>query len=214
MTCKYDNEKNTFDSIYPELFPVDFKPYNLSYGVWTAKWWQWAVSIPISNNPLLDNTGKHCMEGQEGPVWFLAGTAGKTYSSKRTCTIPSGKCILFPIIASEFSFAEYPSLKNEEELISSVAVDIDRWSLLEATVDGVQLQNLDKYRVKYGPFELILPTNNIWNVMPCSTKAVSDGFWVFLKPLKDGNHNITFSGIEPNFRTKVTYQIVVDTQKS
>ncbi|MDQ6865384.1 MAG: hypothetical protein M3044_16350, partial [Thermoproteota archaeon] len=30
----------------PGIFPVDSKPYGISYPDWTVKWWQWADSIP------------------------------------------------------------------------------------------------------------------------------------------------------------------------
>ena len=39
----------------------------------TGEWWQWALSIPTSVNPLLDTTGERCMIGQRGSTWFLAG---------------------------------------------------------------------------------------------------------------------------------------------
>ena len=28
------------------VFPPDSIPYGLTYGEWTAKWWQWAYSMP------------------------------------------------------------------------------------------------------------------------------------------------------------------------
>src|SRR5258706_4066400 len=39
----------------------------------SADWWQWALSIPTSVNPLTDTTGEHCNVGQRGEKWFLAG---------------------------------------------------------------------------------------------------------------------------------------------
>ena len=38
------------------VFPVDSKPYGLTYGEWTAKWWQWALSIPKDINPAGDTS--------------------------------------------------------------------------------------------------------------------------------------------------------------
>jgi hypothetical protein len=32
----------------------------------TAEWWQWALSIPTSVNPQLDDTGQNCMVGAAG----------------------------------------------------------------------------------------------------------------------------------------------------
>jgi hypothetical protein len=193
------------------IFTTDSKPYNLSYTEWTIKWWQWAMSIPQDKNPLIDKTGKYCAEGQNGPVWFLAGTSDKTHQAQRRCTIPNGKAILFPIIVSQFSFSEVPHITTDKELISHTAEDINRWSVLETTVDEIRLGHLDEYRIQSGPFELFVPDNNIWDIKPGPTKAASDGFWVFLGPLSDGNHTIRFHGIEPNYETAVTYNLTIVT---
>ena len=53
-------------------------------------------------------------KSQSGPVWFLAGTFGG--KAERTCTIPSGKAILFPPINTECSYKENPMLKTESDL--------------------------------------------------------------------------------------------------
>jgi hypothetical protein len=189
---------------------VNSTPYNVPYGQWTARWWQWFHSIPVEKHPACDNTGENAGVNQNDPdVWFLAGTTGKTHSAIRSCSIPSGKSMLFPIIASLFSFAEVPFIKTDEELISYTAKDIDNYSHLEASIDGQKLQNLDQYRVQFGPFDITFPSHNIWNVKSGFTRAVSDGFWVFLKPTNDGYHKISFHGIEPNFYTTVTYHIVI-----
>ena len=201
---KFSPEQNS-----PNLFPSDSKPYNLSYKEWTSKWWQWVISIPKGKNPLCDHTGKNCAEGQYGPVWFLAGTSDKTHKPERRCVIPTGKAILFPIIVSQFSYSEVPFIKTDAELISYTAKDINRWSLLEVTIDGVKLPNLSEYRIQIGPFDLLIPEGNIWDIRPGPTRAVSDGFWVFLEPLSDGNYIVSLHGREPNFETRVTYYISI-----
>ena len=191
------------------LFSIESEPYDLSYQKWTARWWQWALSIPKNANPLTDRTGQHSAEGQSGPVWFLAGTTGQTFIAERNCIIPRRKAILFPVLVSQFSFSEMPHVTEDSELISQTAKDIDQCSLLEATVDGINLLNLQNYRIQYGPFDLDLPADNIWNVRMGPTRAVSDGFWLFLKPLSEGDHTIEFHGIEPHFETHVRYHITV-----
>jgi hypothetical protein len=55
------------------VYSARSKPYGLSYGEWSARWWQWILSIPTQMNPNLDSTGAHCAEGQSGHVWFLPG---------------------------------------------------------------------------------------------------------------------------------------------
>ena len=60
----------------PAVYPLDSKPYGLTYSDWGAKQWQWLISIPSSKSPMSDNVGTRCAVGQQGPVWFLLGTSG------------------------------------------------------------------------------------------------------------------------------------------
>jgi hypothetical protein len=78
------------------IAPSDSLPGGKSYEQWAAKWWQWAESIPYPINPIYDTTGADCAVSQHGRVWFLAGTSG--FDATRSCTIPAGKMIFFPII--------------------------------------------------------------------------------------------------------------------
>ena len=54
------------------LSPTE-KHHGKTYGEWGDAWWQFVVSIPTPNNPLIDPTGADCDVGQSGPVWFLVG---------------------------------------------------------------------------------------------------------------------------------------------
>ena len=66
----------SLDSKYPSggnggqiaVFSAGDKPYGLTYGKWTAKWWQWAYSVPKEVNPAYEYTGKYCSDGQSSPV--------------------------------------------------------------------------------------------------------------------------------------------------
>ena len=58
----------------------------------TAQWWQWVLSIPVFENPLLDQTGEKCVVGQRGPVWFLAGNFGGGETT-RSCSVPEGNLL-------------------------------------------------------------------------------------------------------------------------
>ncbi len=196
----------------PGILPPDSKPYGLSYGEWSAKWWQWALSIPTDRNPLIDTTGEFCGEEQSGNVWFLAGTFGG--SATRTCTIPAGKAILFPIINAECSTVEGNGETKAE--LSACAKDlIDLVTVKEATVDGVSLQNLDSYRVQSPLFTFTIPPDNILGIdtggTSESSNSVSDGYWILLAPLSVGEHTVHFRGVVPefNFETEVTYELTV-----
>jgi hypothetical protein len=58
-----------------------------SFNTLSAKWWQWATSIPTSKNPLLDTTGSNCMVGNTAymvPGWRLWRRYNHTHMF-RTC---------------------------------------------------------------------------------------------------------------------------------
>jgi len=191
----------------PMFFKTNSRPYGKSYVKWTEKWWQWAFSIPKDLNPIIDKIGENCGRGQEGPVWYLAGTTQKTINAKRRCVIPHQRSILFPIIVSQFSRSEKPTM-TDQELVRYTAKDIDQVSFLELIIDDYPLTDPSIYRVK-SYFRLDLVEGNIWDIKPGPTMVASDGFWVFLKPLSEGKHSINFQGVEPNFKTHVTYRITI-----
>jgi hypothetical protein len=199
----------------PAIFLPDSQPYGLTYGEWTAKWWQWAHSITTENNPQLDETGEDCTQAQNqtGPVWFLAGTSGG--SAERTCTIPAGKAILIPIINAAYVGT---AGETEEDMRTGVKEWIDTVTTLEGSIDGVPLQNLSNYRVQSPAFNDTLPNDNVLGEPEGTYLAVSDGYWIFLEPLPPGEHEIRLHGViidpaaispTPSFETAVTYHLIV-----
>jgi hypothetical protein len=201
---------NSSMSSTPTPFPVDILQYNLTYGEWTARWWQWLVSIPEDRNPAADETGENCGEGQSGPVWFLAGTFGGL--NVRNCDIPAGKYIMFPVINAECSYAEYPDLRTEPELRSCAVSSNDGVTELMVTIDGqaINESQLRSYRVQSPLFNLTLSENNIFGLPPSTTQAVSDGFWVILPPLGPGQHEIHFRGALVDFTTESVNNFVTE----
>lgn len=198
----------------------------------TAKWWQWAVSIPAASNPIVsdtttDPTGELCDVKQSDVVWFLAGTTGG--SATRKCTIPFGKAILFPILTAEWSVAEAEGLggncfipnvmsgTSEEALRECAKVTIDHVTLKQADIDGVNVQNLDNYRVQSPLFGFKAVQNNVFAIPKGKSQSVSDGYWILLPSLPKGQHTVHFHGTaefsEPElgftFDTEVTYHISI-----
>lgn len=188
-----------------KVFPGNSSPYNSTYGQWTAKWWNWLVSFPdntsnstLTQNPGQDPSGKSCALGQTGPVWFLAGSTGKSGPlTVRTCTIPTGKAILFPVVNYECSYLENPGSKNEADLRDCAVSQENQVRDPQVTVDGVDLSSQIQ-RVHSPLYTLVLPQNNIFGVRvndgdkSVSTQSVSDGFWLLLPPLTAGSHQIGF----------------------
>jgi hypothetical protein len=190
------------------VFPVDSKPYGKSYADWSAIWWQWLLSIPKDKSPAGDSTGGNCGTNQQGPIWFLAGTFGG--AAERTCTIPSGKAIMFSALNSECSYAEYPDEKTESDLLECAKTFQDQTTSAQVTINGTAIENLDKFRIQSPLFNVTLPENNVFGISSGPTQAVSDGLWVILKPLPVGEHKIGFKGSSVDFTTGATNTFVSD----
>ena len=65
---------------------------------------------------------------------------------------------------------------------------------LQASINGTAILGLDKFGIQSSLFNFTLPKDNILSLPPQTTSAVSDGNWVFLKPLPIGNYLISFKG--------------------
>jgi len=177
------------DAENPGIYSADSNPYGDTYPVWTAKWWQWFIGIPNSEQPFADTTGAKCNTNQTGPVWYLVGSAGRV---ERNCTVPSGKAILFPILNTECSYSETPTIKNKEEL-RNCAVEANNDAVLSASIDSRNIKNIDKYRITSDLFNVSYPSDPVFPTNSNSSKAVSDGWFIMLEPLKPGQHEIKFS---------------------
>lgn len=201
----------------PDTFAPDTRPYNMTYGEWSAAWWQWLLSIPEEHNLSIDKTGENCHVGQDNPnVWFLSGTSGGF--AERKCTIPAGKAILISPIEVECSYAEFPALKTESELRQCAKEDQDNVRNVRLAVDEVLLDDWREYRTSSPLFNITLPENNILGLRPQKTQAVSDGYFIMLKPLPVGEHIVDSSGSlvdvtttgTLNFASEVRYHITVN----
>lgn len=173
-----------------------------SYGDWSAQWWQWILSIPEATNPNLDTTGQFCGEGQAGPVWFLGGSFGND-PVDRTCTVPAGKLLFFPIVTSLFGSGVFDCdptvpnvLCNLAELRQSADAALADVSL-QLVIDGaaVPVRTLHRQRVTSPVLTLTYPEDNVVGE-PAGTYSpqVADGYWVMLRALPPGDHTLDFRG--------------------
>lgn len=175
------------------LFHSKERPFGYTWQYWTTKWWQWFLSIPKVDSPAMDTTGEKSSVEQSDPnVWFLAGsTNGKV---KRTVRIPSGKAVLFPVINVTISNAEDPTMNDDADMISFVKRHMDDIVEKRASIDGEDLLISEKFRAKSTPFEFYYPPNNIFGAQEGPTRGVGDGYWIFMRPLQPGIHNIRTYG--------------------
>lgn len=213
----------------PVIRSPDTKVQGMTYGEWSAAWWKWAYSIPAAMNPL--NDGPDCANGsvgQFGPVWFLGGAWSPTkikgqFVAKvvRNCTVPNGKTLFFPIVNSECSTLEGDG-NSYDVLLACAKGLIDLATNLGATIDGIQIQNLNTYRAESPPFTFgPLPDGSLLQqagiqgaVAGASSLAAADGYYLMVAPLSNGPHQIHFSASVPTYKFSIdiTYNLAVGSQ--
>jgi hypothetical protein len=182
-----------------------------TYGQWSAVWWQWIAAIPTPENPVTDLTA-NCAVHQQGPVWFLAGAAGNHSPS---CTVPEGKAILFPVINGECSQVEGNG--DTDPVLRACAADLmEHVTETSASVDGTPIPlgsppDHSRFRFQSPLFQITFADPNPFTSASGTGPSVADGFWVLLKPLREGRHTIDFHGNAPDFGFELTvhYTILV-----
>lgn len=181
-----------------KIAPPQSQPYGKSYGEWQVAQWQWLFSMPVDQHPLFDTAD--CGTGQSGKVWFLGGTYAVSGNATRDCTVPVGTALFFPILDVECATAEGNGT-TFEELSACAEWVMDHAKDVAAEIDGVPVKNMEKYRGQsplftWGP----LPENNVqqyvgWDFPAGTTsEAVSDGYFLMVRPLSEGDHTVHFAG--------------------
>jgi hypothetical protein len=176
-----------------EFHSPESNPYGLTYGQWTVKWWKWALSVHEERNPIVDTSGENASISNNDPdVFFLAGTLGGAKVERR-CEVPANRSILFPVINYEVNSTDDPQFRTDKELVAGVKRDIDDILNLETTVDGIKVKI---FRICSDPPIFDLEDNFESAIAKNSNlkRASSDGYWVFLKPLNKGEHELFFAG--------------------
>jgi hypothetical protein len=202
------------------VIPPSEKPFDKSYSQWSAAWWQWMFSLPVTANPQFDTAD--CSAGQHGQVWFLAGTFSSGAISRK-CTVPASKALFFPVANAwadntGCAGSACPPTSNSASQLAAIAKSIQDSAIgLSCTIDGRPvhgLSNQSAYRVTAN-FSYTLPNdpNNVINYFVLNfcgaalpgcyasggtvSPAATDGVWVMLAPLEAGKHTIHFTAASP-----------------
>jgi hypothetical protein len=180
----------------------------------TGEWWNWALQDPSPMEGSYSG-GTQC-EGEyvEG-VLFLAGAVSAD-PVERTCTVPAGTPVLFPVVNVICSAAWPTDPRPYDECATRFTNEtVDPPSTWYATLDG---KDLKRQRIASGLFQWTVESDdNPFGLDAGTYEAGSDGLWVFLKHgLKPGEHTIVFGGMyeDTPFGTfegaRVTYHLTAE----
>ena len=176
----------------PGVIPIEGRFAGLTYGEWSARWWQWYWATATVDSPSLDPTGALAGEGQSGPVWFLTWPLVDP-TATREITVPVGKALLFPATNHDSLFDLPPTATPEQR--RQAALSIFDWIVsTSADVDGRPIENLTSYRAVSPEYSVELPPDNIFGA-PAGTygPTFSAGYYVLLAPLSRGLHTVHFA---------------------
>jgi hypothetical protein len=170
--------------------------------MWSARWWMWAASFDGADSPVADRLGTRCGAGQEGEAFFLAGAYGSRVVN-RTCTVPAGKYLFFPLV--NYIVMPEDGAGNCEILKSDAREMTDSPSRLFAELDGKALPGVDAQRAA---------PENCFNLNAKSggpkLMSASNGYWIMLRPLPKGRHTLHFGGVLPSLSQDITYTLRVE----
>lgn len=195
----------------PRVLPPDSRVQGLTYGEWSAKWWQYVLSIPTADNPLTGGTGNQCVYQRIGNVGLVAvdPLVGETIE----CQVPAGMILYLDILSAECSTVEEPPFYggNEEEL-RACAMSFS-FTDLQASIDGLAVQNLDRYIHLSPLFAFTLPEDNILGTDEMGGDSISNGAHLMLAPLSPGKHTVDLHASIPELEFTVEMNMDINVTK-
>jgi hypothetical protein len=191
--------------IDPYTFPVNSSPYGTLFKDWVAKWSAWQNTIPKSQNwnfqnaPGVKYVPEDCsyLQNPASPVFLLPYVGAERGSvATMTCNVPHNKAMLINIDGGTSDYSD-PTVKTKTpaELIRLVTKSNIYPNSFGITLDGhpLALTNDEAYKVQTGLFNLTLPANNLWGEPAGPDQAITQGWWVMLKPLPPGQHTVHYT---------------------
>ena len=166
-----------------EVLAPDASWEELTRGEWTARAWQWWLSLPTDVNPSMTDQG--CGYGQAGPVFFLP-ILGVTHFE---CVVPEGAAIYVTAVYAECSTIEPPPSfgRNEEELVACTHAILDDVGITsQVSINGHDVGDTEAYRLASPAFPLTLSEGNINLAEPGVALAVAESSNFIIAPPSPG----------------------------
>jgi hypothetical protein len=183
-----------------QLIAPDAMVGGYSQSFLSAQMAQWEFSIPAATNPILDMTGAHTAQGDQGSYFFLASTFSQD-PVVRNVTVRTDQTLVFsPVSIIYWADAQ---VYTEADMLTHAAYALGDVSNLTVTVDGAPallpngINSLDPFLQASPLFPLSLPPGGIiesmWGYPPGTFPAVTLGYTFALEGLTAGQHQLRFT---------------------
>jgi hypothetical protein len=170
------------------------------------EWWQWAMSIPASVHPILDNNGNRCTVGQRGNLWFLAGNDGG--QTDRQCSLPAGSRVLIPVHAT---FCAAGAERTASQCLTTVAQDYESFTSWSVELNGVPQEIIEQPPVPgESEFTFAVPRNGLFGYKQGLYRAaIAGGRWALVDVTTPGLYTLRVQSRSPTFNLDVSYELAV-----
>lgn len=185
-------------------FSENSSPYGIPYKDWTAKWAAWLYQINKTQNwnfqnaPGVKYKAEDCSYRQDpsSPVFFLPWVGiERGTTATQTCIVPHDKALLISVDGGTSDYSD-PTVqpKTPARIIEILTKGNAYPNSFEATLDGkpLHLINDEVHKVQSHLFNLTLPRDNPWGEPAGPDKAITQGWWLMLKPLPKGEHTVHY----------------------
>ncbi len=213
-----------------------------TYAEWGAAWTKWLLELPGPDFPVIDSTGALCAMGQSSgddggaganDIFFLANALGGG-NVTRSCTIPAGQMIFFPIIWIWADNGDVPagSQETDQQLQGAISAYLTAVNAIDFEIDGKSygstVCDFASYLTVWTQFSYTVPDTptNICNTLPVGCpnwsgsvpKSFVGGYYIMLAPLSAGSHTLHFTANRnavpslgmPSSAEDVTYNLTVE----
>jgi hypothetical protein len=199
-----DTAGDTSPEAAVEVLRPDASWEDVTRGEWTARAWQWWLSLPTDVNPSETNQG--CGYGQAGPVYFLPIGADNIH-----CVVAEGTAIY---VTAEYTWCSTiepaPAFgRNEEELQACASLD-NTGITSHVTINGHDIGDTGQYRLATAAFPITLPEGNLSLAQPGVALAVAETTNFIIAPPPPGDYEIVASLSSPDHNAVFTYTISVE----
>ena len=160
---------------------------------WVAEWSKWFYSVERAPSLAEATIQELFCQYKNQDIYFLKEPFMNTFEKKiqSETTIRKNKMMLVPLISNIVSFYSHPEFESAKDLKLFAKNDIDKKQIIFLSINDMQIMNIQDHRITSDLFEVLIPErdkppNRI------GTKAISEGYWLFLRSMPVGTNTIKF----------------------